>query len=189
MTNRYTVYLKNGVEKMICCVLGHREICETEELREQLSRVIEELITCERVDTFLFGSKSRFNRLCYELVTQKQQEFPYIKRIYVRAEFPVISEDYRRYLLEIYEETYYPEDLTGAGRTVYIKRNTEMIDRSHFCLFYYDPAYRPKGRKSGTKIGLDYAVKRKKRIFIFPVPEGDEGSPSYFAGDSSLCSE
>ena len=31
---------------------------------------------------------------------------PEIKRIYVRAEFPVIGEDYRKYLLESYEETY-----------------------------------------------------------------------------------
>ena len=56
---------------MTCCFLGHREICETEELRTQLSQAIENLILYEKTDTFLFGSKSRFNTLCYELVTTK----------------------------------------------------------------------------------------------------------------------
>ena len=44
-----------------------------------------------------------------------------------------------------------------------------MIDRSSFCVFYYDETYIPKGRKSGTKIALDYAIKHKKVIFQFPL--------------------
>lgn len=154
---------------MTCCFLGHREICETEELRAQLYTSIKELIVNRKTDTFLFGSKSQFITLCYALVTELKREFPYIKRIYVRAEFPVIREDYLAYLLERYEGTYYPEKLVGAGRSVYIKRNAEMIDISNFCVFYYDEAYLPKGRKSGTKIALDYAVKHKKIVFQFPL--------------------
>ena len=153
---------------MICCFLGHREICETGELRAQLYGVIKELIINEKVDTFLFGSKSQFNSLCYALVTELRSEYPHIMRIYVRAEFPVIREDYQAYLLERYEDTYYPEKLIGAGRSIYVKRNMEMIDKSNFCVFYYDEAYLPKGRKSGTKIALNYAAKRKKVIFQFP---------------------
>ena len=154
---------------MICCFLGHREICETEELRAQLFRLIEDLVTNKEVDTFLFGSKSQFNSLCYELVTQAQEKYPHIRRIYVRAEFPVIDKDYCEYLLSIYEETYYPESLLGAGRAVYIRRNMDMVCKSQFCVFYYDEAYKPKGRKSGIKVVFDYAVKNKKRVWRFPV--------------------
>lgn len=153
---------------MICCILGHREICETEELKRQLTLTIEDLIAKENVDTFLFGSKSSFNSLCYELITQVKVKYPHIKRIYVRAEFPVINEDYREFLLKRYEDTYYPEGLTGAGRLVYIKRNEEMIGKSQFCLFYFDAAYAAKGR-SGTKIAYDYALKHKKRVIQFPL--------------------
>lgn len=161
---------------MICCFLGHREICETEELRAQLYAVIEELIVSRKVDTFLFGSKSQFNNLCYALVTELKQTYPHVKRIYVRAEFPVIRGDYLAYLLDCYEDTYYPEKAIGAGRSVYIKRNTEMIDKSSFCVFYYDEAYLPKGRKSGTKIALDYAIKHKKVIFRFPLLKSSQAS-------------
>lgn len=154
---------------MTCCFLGHREIYDARELRTQLYQVIEDLIVHEKVDTFLFGSKSCFNALCYELITELKKKYPHLKRIYVRAEFPVISQEYNDYLLERYEETYYPTSVLGAGKLVYIKRNMEMINRSHFCVFYYNASYIPKGRKSGTKIAFEYAVKRKKKIYCFPL--------------------
>ena len=57
-----------------CCILGHRTINETENLRAQLSVAIERLIVDNGVDTFLFGSKSRFNDLCYGLVSQAKKK-------------------------------------------------------------------------------------------------------------------
>lgn len=120
---------------------------------------------------FLFGSKSNFNTLCYELVTQIKEKYPQIRRIYIRAEYPYISESYKTYLLEHYEVTYYPESVIGAKRLVYIKRNFEMIDRSHFCIVYYNKKYNPVKRKSGTKLALDYAIKHNKIIYQFPTSD------------------
>lgn len=149
-----------------CCFIGHREINETEELKSKLNEIIEKLIVDENVDTFLFGSNSRFNSLCLELVTQIKEKYPNIKRVYVRAEYPYISDDYKKYLLESYEDTYYPEKIMGLGRAVYIERNYEMIDKSHFCIVYYDDQNAPTTRKSGTRIALDYAVNKGKEIII-----------------------
>ena len=151
-----------------CCVFGHRIINETVELRTKLIKTIERLITKENVDTFLFGSKSRFNSLCYELVTNLKEKYPHIKRIYVRAEFPVINDDYKAYLLELYEDTFYPEKIKGSGRAAYVERNYEMINKSKYCIVYYDEANAPTTRKSGTRIALDYAIKRKRRIYVYP---------------------
>lgn len=151
----------------ICCVFGHRKINETEELRSQVFTIIEALIVQNCVDTFLFGSKSRFNDLCYEIVSEIKEKYHHIKRIYVRAEFPIIDENYEAYLLSRYEDTYFPEKLHHAGKAVYVERNFEMIDNSQFCLVYYDEAHAPTKRKSGTKIALEYARKQNKEI-IFP---------------------
>ena len=151
-----------------CCFFGHRTIDETEELKTKLTETIEKLITDENVDTFLFGSKSRFNELCCEIVTEIQEKYPHIKRIYVRAEIPFIDEAYTNYLLARYEDTYFPERSIGAGKSVYIERNCEMIDNSRFCVVYYDEKHTPAARKSGTKIALDYAVKRGKHIIKLP---------------------
>lgn len=154
-----------------CCFFGHRTIQETEKLKTGLCGSIERLIVDENVDTFLFGSKSRFNDLCHELVTTMKEKYPHVKRVYVRAEYPYISEHYKNYLLESYEDTYYPERIMNSGRAVYVERNCEMIQNSRFCIVYYDKARAPTARKSGTEIALDYAIKQKKDIITFPLKE------------------
>ena len=78
------------------------------------------------MDTFLFGSKSEFDRLCLKLVTKLKEKYPHVKRIYVRAEFPYINDDYMAYLLKSYDDTYYPEKLIGSGKAAYVERNYEM---------------------------------------------------------------
>ena len=156
------------MKERTCCFFGHRTINETEELKSKLSGIIEKLIVDENVDTFLFGSKSEFDRLCLELVTKLKEKYPHVKRIYVRAEFPIINESYTAYLLKYYDDTYYPEKLHGAGRAVYVERNYEMINNSKYCIVYYDEQCAPSTRRSGTKIALDYAVKKGREIIIFP---------------------
>ena len=154
-----------------CCFFGHRTINETEELKSKLCEIIEKLIVDENVDTFLFGSKSRFNSLCLELVTKIKEKYPHIKRVYVRAEYPDIDEQYTNYLLESFEDTYYPEHIRNSGKAAYVERNYEMINKSKFCIVYYDQPNAPTTRKSGTKIALDYAIKQGKQITVLPTKE------------------
>ncbi len=158
----------SAVLENTCCFIGHREINVTDELKEKLRVVIECLIVDENIDTFLFGSKSQFDDLCYDIVTEIKKKYPHIKRIFVRAEYPYIDESYVAYLLKSYEDTYFPKSVLGAGKASYVKRNCEMIENSRFCIVYYKEDYTPKGRKSGTKIAFDYAEKKKKTIIRFP---------------------
>ena len=154
----------SAVLENICCFIGHREINVTDELKEKLRVVIERLITDESIDTFLFGSKSHFDDLCYDIVTEIKKKYSHIKRIFVRAEYPYIDESYVAYLLKSYEDTYFPKSVLGAGKASYVKRNYEMIENSRFCIVYYKANYTAKGRRSGTKIALDYAEKKKRAL-------------------------
>ena len=156
------------MQEYTACFFGHRTIDETEDLKRSLTSAIENLITGEGVDTFLFGSKSRFDSLCLELVTALKEKYPHLKRIYVRAEYPEITEEYKAYLLRSYEDTYYPEKLRNAGKAAYVERNRNLIDRSRFCIVYYSETHSPTTRKSGTKLALDYAMKKGSRILLFP---------------------
>ena len=147
-----------------CCFIGHREINETDKLKAKLKKIIEELIVNKKVDTFLFGSKSKFNDLCFDVVSKIKEKYPHIKRIYVRAEYPYINDEYKNYILKNYEDTYYPEKIMGAGKAVYVERNCEMIKNSRFCVVYYNESNLPINRKSGTQIALDYARKNGSKI-------------------------
>ena len=152
-----------------CCFIGHRRVIGEDLLKSDLCEVIEILIVEKRVDTFLFGSKSRFNSICLELVTQFKEKYPHIKRVYVRAEYPYINERYKNYLLENYEDTYYPEKIKGAGKYAYVERNYYMIDNSNYCVIYFEELRTYKKSKSGTKIALDYAVSRRKNIIKLSI--------------------
>jgi len=147
-----------------CCFFGHRTINETDELRTKITETVEKLIIDENVDTFLFGSKSAFDSLCLELVTELKEKYPQINRVYVRAEFPFISDEYKEYLMKLYDDTYYPENILGARRGVYTERNRKMIDKSQFCIVYYDEQYGKALKKSGTEQALRYAVSKGRAV-------------------------
>lgn len=163
-------------DRKSCCFFGHRKIEHSKELEKQIYEDAENLVLNENVDTFYFGSRGEFNSLCREAVRKLKEKYPQIKRVYIRAEFPYIDDSYRNYLLEDYEDTYFPEKAINAGKASYVERNREMIDKSDFCITYYREEYKPpmrkKGKqdltayqpKSGTKIAYDYAKKRGKTI-------------------------
>ena len=165
-----------NLKEHTCCFFGHRKIIVTEELTNNLEIAIENLIKNENVDTFLFGSKSEFDRLCLAVTTKLKKKYSHIKRIYVRAEFPYVDENYKAYILKRYEDTYYPEKIHGSGRAAYVERNYEMVNNSCFCVVYYDENYMPPKRKnsrkdladnqpgSGTKRAYEYALKKGVKI-------------------------
>ena len=157
---------------MKVCFIGHRKTEKANNLKGKIKQTVSKLIK-DGADTFLFGSKSEFDSLCREVVTQFQRQYPNLKRIYVRAEYPLISCAYEKYLLQSYEETYFPQRAIRAGRSVYVKRNQEMIDASDVCVFYYDVQYGlppcdcnlpDVRRKSGTAIAYEYAKRKGKPI-------------------------
>ena len=161
-----------------CCFFGHRKIISDDKLVNDITSAIENLIINHHVDTFLFGSKSQFDRLCYKIVSRFKTKYPNLKRIYVRAEFPYIDDQYRSYLLERYEDTYFPDQLYHAGKAVYIERNYEMIQNSKYAIIYYNKNYIPphqhykkdlllRPSKGGTKISYEYA--KQKGLLICNV--------------------
>ena len=163
-------------ENATCCFFGHRKISEADRLKIKVYEVMENLIVHSGVDTFLMGSKSDFDSLCREALSELKEKYTHIRRIYVRAEYSYINDDYEKYLLRNCEETYYPERLADAGKAVYVERNREMIDKSEYCIVYFKDGYLPHRRKnnrrdlfnyqpkSGTDIAYQYALRKNKTI-------------------------
>ncbi len=164
-----------------CCVFGHRTVSEKEKLKIKLREIIKNLIINENIDIFYVGSKSEFDSLFREVLSEQKEKYAHIQRIYVRAEYEYINDDYEQYLLERCEKTYFPERARNAGKAVYVERNCEMIDNSDICIVYYKDGYLPPRRKnskrdlfdyqpkSGTAIAYQYAVKKKKKIINLAI--------------------
>ena len=97
-----------------CCFIGHRTVKEKDEIEKRLIKLVTTLIE-EGVDTFYFGSRSRFDDLAWEVVSELKKEHQQIKRIYVRSAYAYIDDSYKNYLLESYEDTYMPDGIEDAG--------------------------------------------------------------------------
>lgn len=158
------------------CFIGHRKIEDTTELRTTLAKTLADLIENQGIANFLFGDKSAFDSLCYDMVTEIQKEYPHIRRIKYRKDTPVLDEYSKPLFIKGYEDSICPEGVEKAGKASYIKRNQAMIDASEICIFYYNEDYLPDKikiskaavnsyqPKSGTKIAFDYAKKQGKEI-------------------------
>ena len=147
-----------------CSIIGHRDVEATDDLKISIMQTARHLIINDEITDFLFGSRSVFKDLCYDVITELKKEFDYIRRIYVRAEYPNITEHYYNYLKRFYEDSYFYSD-THNGRLNYIKRNEKMIDESEICLFYYNAEYKVASKtKSGTHLAYKYAQRKNKKI-------------------------
>ena len=177
-------------EKTVCFI-GHRTVVNAEQVRTKLFDILSTLIS-NGADTFLFGSRSDFDTLCWEVVTELQKEYPQLKRISYNAPHEAAftskeeREDFEKFFSQMvkhevhyadYEEAVRSEKSLNANKNAYIMRNQEMIDTSDVCVFYYNKDYKPPKRnapnkflpnyqpKSGTAIAYAYAVKKKKQIY------------------------
>lgn len=159
---------------MVASIIGHRIIPEDKKLINKIETLLLNMIKERHVTVFLFGSKSRFDGICLEIISHLKSEFNEIRRIYVRAEYPNISTDYYNYLLTIYDDTFMPERVKKAGKAAYIERNETMIDLSDICIFYFENTKDSKlnkdnvssriSRSGGTAKAYKYAVSKCKEI-------------------------
>lgn len=150
----------------ICSFFGHRKIVITEELKEKVKRVIEDLIVNHNVLTFLFGSRSDFDHLCHLVVTELKEKYPNIKRLsYTCRSETCTLESERAYWEEVYsyfrkeketllgiEEEIEHKTKYTSGRVSYVERNQAMINDSDYCIFYYDENYQPEMKKYSKRL-------------------------------------
>ena len=174
----------------VCSFFGHRKIEITEELKQKVKAIIEDLIVNHNVLTFLFGSRSEFDHLCHLIVTELKVKYYDIKRIAYtcRSESCILEsekEKWQRILSNLYkedisvlgyEDEFEHKNKYTSGKASYVERNQAMIDDSDYCVFYYDENYRPEKRKyakrdvlayqpkSGTALAFKYAQQKKRCI-------------------------
>ena len=148
-----------GTEK-VCSCFGHFNVEITEELKARTSEEIDKAIT-DGVRVFLFGGRSDFDDLVYDLVSgRKAQEAQFnIRRIFC---FPLdnqLRKPPNWFQRKEYEGFECPaKDFEWWYTSIYY-RNCAMIDQSDLVLFYAE-----ERENSGAYKAYKYAVKSHKSI-------------------------
>ena len=158
-----------------CSFFGHRNTLQTEGLKHKLRETVERLIVEERVDAFLFGSRSKFDELCHIVVTELKEKYPRIQRIAYLCKHETaclvgagmslkhqIKELTGRdvYVAE-YEDIKKSDRINSAGRAAYVERNQLMINHSKIIIIY-----QKKFLQGGTKIACKYAQQKAREIIF-----------------------
>lgn len=170
--------------------IGHRTVTDAAQLKTKLTETVCQLIS-SGADTFLFGSRSDFNTLCWEAVTELRSRYPNVKRVSYNApnETSFTAKEERQHFEALYkqlaggdvrcldfESVVHSPKTVNATKDVYVMRNQAMIDDSDVCVFYFDKDYLPPRRKqsakslfdyqpqSGTALAFVYAKRKKKTI-------------------------
>ena len=173
------------MDNLTCCFIGHRKIEDKESVLRRLKPIIEMLIVEKGVRIFNFGSRSEFDDLCHTVVSEFQNDYPDIIRVFynLKSEYAVgkdekanLEEIWSRLLkkdvsIKDFDSSKMSDRVFRAGKASYVERNREMIDDSDICVFFYIEEYKPEPNphrktsgKSGTKPAYDYAVGKKKPI-------------------------
>lgn len=173
------------MDNLACCFIGHRKIQDKEAVLPHVKVIVEMLIKEKGVRVFNFGSKSEFDDLCHAVVSEFQNDYPDIIRVFynLKSEYAV-KKDEKEKLEEIwrsiikkdvslkdFDSSKMSDRVFMAGKASYVERNREMIDDSDICVFFYIEEYKPEPElhrkssgKSGTDIAYEYAVRKKKPI-------------------------
>ena len=162
-----------------CSFFGHRDTPQTEELKEKVREIVERLIIEEGVDTFLFGSRSKFDELCHMVVTELKEKYPHIQRIayLCKHESGCLAGEGEKEQCRIkeltgrdvyvreFEDIKRSSRVNSAGRASYVERNYWMVDESDIIVFKL-LKHDMNLNKSGTFFAHNYAKGKKKLLFI-----------------------
>lgn len=143
-----------------CSCFGHFTIEITDELKSSTSKEIEKAIG-HGIRIFLFGGRSDFDNLVYDIVSEYKLQNPRldIKRIFC---FPLESHLRKPpnwFQRKEYEGYSCPTKDFDWWYTAIYYRNCAMIDQSDLVLFYAE-----ERKNSGAYKAYKYAVKNHKQI-------------------------
>lgn len=159
-----------------CSFFGHRDTPQTEELKQRVRETVERLIVEEGVDTFLFGSRSKFDELCHVVVTELKEKYPRIRRVayLCRHESGCLvgtGDGMRQAIKRVtgrdeyvreFEEIKKSNRVNSAGRAAYVERNQWMVDECDIVVIYR----REKTRRGGTQIICEYSNGKKPCLLL-----------------------
>lgn len=145
--------------KICCCGFGHRDLfCD---IREELQKTIEYLISEKGVDTFYTGGMGEFDTEFTNAVRAAKVTYNYIKIILVKPYFSNELNTNKEYYEYRYDDVLVCEESSLVHPKAAIrKRNRLMVDKSDFVIGCISRDY------GGAYTALRYAERQKKQTIM-----------------------
>ena len=156
--------LEENETGLVCSFFGHRDIVVTEQLKEKVHEIVEDLILNKNFTIFLFGGFGDFDDVCCDIVNELKIKYPFISRVFCLHDQRALDPSRRRRWYpwikeEKYDEIIYiPLKFDYYYTSIYF-RNVEMINISSMVLFYVT-----EKERSGVYKAYKHALKKKKPI-------------------------
>ncbi len=141
---------------MIITFAGHSRMTITNELREQIKRIIKNNLKPEPVK-FYCGGYGAFDFACAQIIKDLKQEYSNIESIFVT---PYINDARLANIMssELYDSSIYPDLEITPYRFAISKRNEFMIDKADLLICYVRRDF------GGAYKTLLYAKRKHKQI-------------------------
>ncbi len=143
-----------------CTFIGHRNC--SEDMKEKLQTILEDLIIKEKVDLFYVGNQGRFDRLVYQVLCDLENKYD----IKTRVVLPYLNQKNEDIYFD-FCKTIFPETITKTPpRFAIHKRNDYMLQKSEYLICYLEFTF------SNTYTFVEKAKKQNIKIInigSFPI--------------------
>ncbi|MBP3360476.1 MAG: hypothetical protein J6N52_06460 [Clostridia bacterium] len=136
---------------MVVSFCGHGDVQYSDEIRESLYTIIEDLIK-QGADEFLLGGYGSFDLMAAHTVKSLKEKYPYIESVLVVA---YINRGFDK---DLYDCSEYPPIENVPKRFAILKRNEWMVKNADVIVAYISHDW------GGAAKTLSYARQKKKRI-------------------------
>ncbi|MBP3360561.1 MAG: DUF1273 family protein [Clostridia bacterium] len=136
---------------MVVSFCGHGNVQYSDEIRESLYTIIEDLIK-QGADEFLLGGYGSFDLMAAHTVKSLKEKYPYIESVLV---VPYINRGFDK---DLYDCSEYPPIENVPKRFAILKRNEWMVRSADVIVAYISHDW------GGAAKTLSYASHKKKRI-------------------------
>lgn len=150
-----------NMNNKICSFFGHKEITITEDLKNRIRGILDQMIKNENFTVFYFGGFGMFDDLCWQIITELKDKYMHIKRVFclVDPRHQRISKRPKCLKVEDYEEFIYLDLEFDWWYTRIYYRNCEIVNQSDFIVFYANDV-----ASSGAYKIYQYAKKNRKNL-------------------------
>ncbi|MBP3360293.1 MAG: DUF1273 family protein [Clostridia bacterium] len=136
---------------MVVSFCGHGNVQYSDEIRESLYTIIEDLIK-QGADEFLLGGYGSFDLMAAHTVKSLKEKYPHIESVLV---VPYINRGFDK---DLYDCSEYPPLENVPMRFAILKRNEWMVRSADVIVAYISHDW------GGAAKTLSYARRKKKRI-------------------------